>query len=271
VPAHRHRGPALRPASALIWVKGRRMPAAGRGRRTPHGRPARVRICGQKFPRRAAPPNAPASRKRGSCCGGFPDAHGRCAAVSCGWRRAVGRVRGVACVERGSGAQRRRRRQGAADGRAGRLPVRCADDQLRDSRHRVERAPRGRPPARDPAGAGGGFARRRLGTRRPGAVLRRRRAAGAGLQHLQPGFPAGVRRLSAVLSTARPGGGRSGPADARRDPGRSGRPPAGCDGRRRADRGVRDLGAAAADLRRLHAADPSGHRRAAKATTARCR
>ena len=163
-------------------------------------------------------------------------------------------------VERASRAQRRRRRQGAADGRAGRLPVRCADDQLRDSRHRVERAPRGRPPARDPAGAAAAllviasvlvvqalfFA--------DGGLL----ALGCNIFNL--GFLPAFVAYPLVYRPLAP-----------RVPARSG----GCSPRSLAAVVGLQLGAlgvvtqtvasghrraAAADLRRLHAADPSGHR-----------
>ena len=68
-----------------------------------------------------------------------------------------------------------------------------------DPGHRLQRAPRRRPAAGDPARAARGVRRHRLGADGAGAVLRRRRPAGAGRQHVQPrraallpGLPAGL-------------------------------------------------------------------------------
>ena len=89
-------------------------------------------------------------------------------------------------LQRPPGAQRPGREQDPADGRRRRLRLRRPDAQLHHPRHRLERPPGRRAAPGDPAGAGGRLPRDGLGPRRAGAVLRRRRAAGPRLQHLQP-------------------------------------------------------------------------------------
>ena len=193
-----------------------------------------------------------------------PRAHGRRAHLPRRRRRHVGRDRRRRRLQRAQGAQRPGREQDPADGRRRRLRLRRADAQLRHPRHRLERPPRRRADAGDPVGAGGRLPRDGLDPRRPGAVLRRRRAARARLPTSSTSgfFPAFVayplvyRRIvgdGPELARGRVFTGTLLAADRR---------PAARRARRRArDDRLRRHRAAVLDLPAAHAADPPGDRR----------
>ena len=129
-----------------------------------------------------------------------------------------------------------------------------------DPGHRLERAPRRRPAAGDPARPACGVRRRRLGADGAGAVLCRRGPAGAGRQPVQPrraalpgGLPADLQatgRAGALATAGRLRGHRRGRRRAATRRARRGA----------ADHAVGHLEPAAGALPDADAADPPGHR-----------
>lgn len=160
---------------------------------------------------------------------GFQEAHGRCPAVA--------RRRGADADRLGRrdepsitpAARPIRRGLGAADGHAGRLRLRRADDQLPHPGHGLRRAAGRRVAAGNPAGPADGAGGDRLGAGGASAVLRRWRPAGLRRQPVQPGRayllgglpaglpPAGRRRTQPLAPShgrcrGRPATGRAGPS-----------------------------------------------------------
>ena len=227
----------------------------------PYGTPRPLQLA----PGEQNPPGAPADRKNAKIT---DHAHVRRSGLADGSRRGGHRLAAAA----GHGAAQTASRIGdarsarserthrPADGRDGRLRICGADDQLRRAGHRVERPHRRGHPALGHPGAVGGAADPLLGAGAAMPAVRRRRPAGAGLQHIQHGGALVPGGLSARLPPDR-GPQHVARPDLRRLAGGIGRGTrTGSAGGDRRDGGFGHHGPAVRTLSALHAAHPPGDR-----------